>query len=420
MSRTRARWRRSSILAVGSALGLLLAACGTNSSGSGTTANASCDKFDASVLNNRPIPTSLDPKTAYPAAGDIGKNNTADTMGAPQALVPTAMNNVKVTSDQVKSICGKHLTAVFLDWSNVTYNKAIESGIKNEFSALGVNLLRITDSEFQATGLQGNLAAVLPLNPDIIIVGGTIDPAQMSSIMAPAVQKGKTIVAWGDGGPGLDLGVGKPQAGLIAYDWYHLGQQMATAVHNAYPNGANLGYIHWINDVQAILLREQGFLDGLKKYPNIHVIASGGAADPKSSNSGFNDPSNAEPYTEAFLQAHPEVNVIFAPWEDPPALGEQAAIKALHLENKVKVVTMDLAEGGAASLRTNGLIKVDMGQDVYDGGRMLALTGALAAAKLPYKPFLNVPTFAVTGSNVKEAWDFMHGPDLPCKSSVCG
>jgi len=281
-------------------------------------------------------------------------------------------------------------------------------------------VLRITDSEFQATGLQGNLSAVLPLDPDIIIAGGTIDPAQMSSIMAPAVQKHKIIVSWGNGGPGMNLGVGQEQAGLVAYDWYHLGQQMATAVHNAYPHGVNLGYIHWINDVQAILLREQGFLDGLKQYPNIHVIAAGGPADPKGSNSGFNDPNNAEPYTEAFLQAHPEVNVIFAPWEDPPALGEQAAIKALNLENKVKVVTMDLAEGGAASLRSNGLIKVDMGQDVYDGGRMLALTGALAAAKLPYKPFINVPTFAVTGSNVKAAWDFMHGPDLPCKPSVCG
>ena len=406
-------------MAVGSALVVVLAACNTKAGG-GTTANASCDRFDSSVLNNRKIPASLDPNTAYPAPGTEGKNNTADTMGSPQALVPTTMDNISVTPAQVKTICGKKLTAVFLDWSNVTYNKAIESGIKNEFSALGVKVLRITDSEFQATGLQGNLSAVLPLDPDIIIAGGTIDPAQMSSIMAPAVQKHKIIVSWGNGGPGMNLGVGQEQAGLVAYDWYHLGQQMATAVHNAYPHGVNLGYIHWINDVQAILLREQGFLDGLKQYPNIHVIAAVGPADPKGSNSGFNDPNNAEPYTEAFLQAHPEVNVIFAPWEDPPALGEQAAIKALNLENKVKVVTMDLAEGGAASLRSNGLIKVDMGQDVYDGGRMLALTGALAAAKLPYKPFINVPTFAVTGSNVKAAWDFMHGPDLPCKPSVCG
>jgi ribose transport system substrate-binding protein len=414
--------RRLRLLAVTAATGLAMTACAVGgSSGSGSSGSSgACGKFDSSILTNRTIPAALNPSTVYPPAGQIGLNNTADTMGAPQSLVATSLADVAVTPSQVKTICGKHLTAVFLDWSNVTYNKAIDSGIRQELQALGVKLLRITDSEFSPTGLQGNLSAVLPLNPDIILVGGTINPGQMSSILAPAVAQHKTIVAWGDGGPGLNIGPGKQQSALIAYDWYYLGEQMAQAVHEAYPGGANLGYIHWINDVNAILLREQGFLDGLKKYPNIHVITSGGPASPKGSNSGFSDPNNSESYTEAFLQAHKNVNVIFAPWEDPPGLGEQAAIKALHLQGKVSVVTMDLAEGGAVSLRQNGLIKVDMGQDVYDGGRMMALTAALAAAKLSYPTFVNIPTFAATGSNVTQAWNFMHGPQLTCQPAVCG
>jgi ribose transport system substrate-binding protein len=403
--------------------GSLLTACavgGSTGGSGGGTSSGSCGKFDSAILNNRPIPSSLDPNTVTPPISQIGLNNTADTMGAPQKLVATLWSSVKVTKAQAQAICKKHLTAVFLDWSNVTYNKAIDSGIRDEFQALGVKLLRITDSEFSPTGLQGDLNAVLPLSPDIMLVGGTINPSQMSSILSPAVQQHKIIVSWGVGGPGMLIGPGKPLSALIAYDWYYLGEQMAEAVHKAYPNGANLGYIHWINDVKAILLREQGFLDGLKKYPNIHVIAAGGPASPSGSNSGFTDPNNSEAYTEAFLQSHKDVNVIFAPWENPPGLGEEAAIKALHLENKVSVVTMDLAEAGAASLRSNGLIKVDMGQDVYDGGRMMALTSALAAIHAKYPDFVNIPTFAATGSNVKDAWNFMHGPQLPCKTSVCG
>jgi ABC-type sugar transport system substrate-binding protein len=150
------------------------------------------------------------------------------------------------------------------------------------------------------------------------------------------------------------------------------------------------------------------------------VIAAGGAANPKSANSGFSDPNGSEAYTEAFLQAHPSVNVIFAPWENPPGLGEEAAIKALHLQSKVSIVTMDLAEAGAASLKSNGIIKVDMAEDVYDGGRMMALTAALSAAKLPYSPFVNFPTFAATPKNVQTAWNFMHGPQYPCAASICG
>lgn len=400
---------------------LLLSACAVggsngNSSGSG----GSCGKFDSALLTNRPVPQSLDPSTVTPLSSQVAVNNTADRMGAPQKLVAASWSDVKVTPAQVKQICGKHLTAVFLDWSNVTYNKAIDSGIRQELEGLGIKLLRITDSEFSPTGLQGDLNAVLPLNPDIILVGGTINPSQMSSILSPAVAKHKIIVSWGDAGPGLFIGPGKQLSGLIAYDWYYLGEQMAQAIHQAYPHGANLGYIHWVNDVDAILLREQGLLDGLKRYPNIHVIAAGGTASPSGSNSGFSDPNNAEAYTEAFLQAHKNVNVIFAPWENPPGLGEAAAIKALHLQNKVSLVTMDLAEAGATSLIHHGLIKVDMAQDVYDGGRMMALTAGLAAIHASYHPFVNVPTFAATSNNVTTAWNFMHGPQLTCKPSVCG
>jgi len=160
-------------------------------------------------------------------------------MGAPQALTATLWSSIKVTPAQAKAICNKHLTAVFLDWSNVTYNKAIDSGIRQEYQALGVHLLRITDSEFSPTGLQGDLNAVLPLNPDILLVGGTINPSQMASILAPAVAQHKIIVSWGVGGPGMFIGPGKPLSALIAYDWYYLGEQMAQAVHQAYPNGAN-------------------------------------------------------------------------------------------------------------------------------------------------------------------------------------
>lgn len=416
--------RRVRLLAGGAAAAIVLSGCavGGSSGNNASGGSAACNnlKFNASVLDNRAVPASLGPSTASPSTSQIKFDNTADKMGAPQALVAVPSSQVKITPAEVKTICNKHLTAVFLDWSNVTYNKAIDSGIQQVYKALGIKLLRITDSEFSANGLQGDLSSVMPLNPNIVLVGGTIDPNQMASIMSPVVAAKKTLVAWGDSGPGLNIGPGKQQQALIAYDWYYLGLQMADAVHQAYPNGANLGYIHWINDTDAILLREAGFLAGLKKYPNIHVITSGGPADPKASNSGFSDPSNSESYTEAFLQAHPTVNVIFAPWEDPPGLGEEAAIKALHLQNKVSVVTMDLAEGGATSLRENGVIKVDMAEDVYDGGRMMAITSALAAAGLKYPDFINVPTYAVTGSNVTTAWNFMHGPQYSCKPAVCG
>jgi ribose transport system substrate-binding protein len=161
-------------------------------------------------------------------------------------------------------------------------------------------------------------------------------------------------------------------------------------------------------------------LERLKQYPNIKIITEG-EISPKETKSGYNNPSNATAFTQAFLTKHPEVNVLFAPWEDPPALGEAAAIKALGLQDKVKIVTEDLANQGAYQLRNNGIIAVDIVEGIYDGGRVLAMTAALSAIGENKNPYVMVPTFPVTSkTNIKQAWEFMLGPEVPCPASDCG
>ena len=235
------------------------------------------------------------------------------------------------------------------------------------------------------------------------------------------VDAGIKIYSWGVAADGWEIGQGKQIASLVGYDWYALGQNMATAVCAKYPDGANLGWLHWINNIAVIHLREQGFLDGLaQKCPNIKVISDGGPADPAGNNSGYSDPNAAEADTQAFLVRHPEVNVIFAPWEDPPGLGEESAIKSAGLEGKVDIVTMDLGVAGATELADpNGTIKVDMAQDIYDGGRVEALIAGLNAIGQPIPAFVNVPTMAASADNLQDAWDFMHGPEFACPVSPC-
>lgn len=412
------------VAAIGTAVTMSLALVPTAETASvaatvqASSAASSCS--NAVALANRPTPKSLLPN--LPSRSQIKAHDSIAAWGGPNSPeTPVPYTDLVITPAEAQKICNAHLTAVFLNWSNVTYNKAIIDGIKNEFNSLGVKLIRVTDSEFAASGVAGDISAVMPLNPDIVLEGGTINPSEMASINAPIFNAHKVFVSWGNIGPGVTLGPsGKLQA-LIGYDWYWMGEQMATAVHQQFPHGANLGYIHWINDNRQIILRESGFLAGLKKYPNLHVIAAGGPANPRGTNSGFSQPSatSAEQYTESFLQTHKNVNVLFAAWENPPALGEVAAIKALHLQNKVKVVTMDLAEAGATSLSHHGNIVVDMAEDIYIGGRMMAATSALAAIHAKYPDFVVIPTNSATPSNVTASWNMMHGPGLPCGSN-CG
>ena len=171
---------------------------------------------------------------------------------------PTWYNTVKVSPEQAKEICEKKLTAVYLDWSGVPYNLAMRSGAKAVFDALGIKILRFADYSFNANGMAGVLAAILPLRPNILVTGGTVIPAQFAAILKPALDQGIVVTSWGIGSPTLKIGQNEPLKALITYDFYNLGLQMADAVHETWPDGANFGYIHWINDIYAIHARENG------------------------------------------------------------------------------------------------------------------------------------------------------------------
>jgi ribose transport system substrate-binding protein len=411
--------RLSAFVAGALAIGaLVFAGCGEgeSSSDAGTSKAATAVKCDpnAAALKAREIPDSLDPKGSVPPIEDMTVRSS--DLGTDQSYKPTWWNTLTLTPDEVQKICEKKLKAVYLDWDKVLYNQAIRSGAKDVLAALNIDVVRETSFNFDPNGLQGDLQAVLPLNPDIILTGGTIDPNQMATLLEPARAKGIQIVSWGVGAKGWEIGLGKPMTSMVAYDFYALGTQMAKAVCAKYPDGANLGYLHWINNFSSIRLREQGFLDGLKKCPKIKVISDGGPPDPTKPNSGFKDPNAAQPTTEAFLTRHPEVNVLFGPWEDPPALGEMSAIRSRGKIGKVDIVTMDLGPTGAAELKKKdgGTITVDMAQDIYDGGRAMALSAAMAAIGKAPPPFVIVPTFATTTSNLEDAWNMMHGPSYPC------
>ena len=394
-----------------------LSACGSDESSSGSTSakqgTVKCDP-NAAALKHREIPASLDPEGSVPPIEDMTVRSS--DLGTDQSYKPTWWNTLNLTDEEVQKVCEKKLKAVYLDWDKVLYNQTIRAGAKDVLAALNIKVVRETSFNFDPNALQSDLQAVLPLNPDIIITGGTIDPTQMATLLEPARAKGIQIVSWGVGAKGWEIGKGKPMTSMVAYDFYALGQQMGKAVCEKYPDGAKLGYLHWINNFSSIRLREQGFLDTLKKdCPKIEVIADGGPPDPTKPNSGYKDPNASQPTTEAFLTRHPEVNVLFGAWEDPPALGQLAAIRSRKKLGKVDIVTMDLGPTGAEQLKAkDGTITVDMAQDIYDGGRAMALTAAMAAIDKEPPPFVIIPTFATTSDNLEDAWDMMHGPSFPC------
>ena len=413
-----ARLSASRKLAAVTAVGVLIAltSCASSPSGNAGASSSACDSINLAAVNPSPVPASLDPAVTVPPAAS-GLKLEASQIGAQENITEHWWNEVKITAAQAKAICEKHLTAVYMDWDTVLYNQTVQNGARDVFKALGIKLLRVTNYSLNSDGLSGDLSAVLPLKPNIILTGGPIDAKQLGPIMQPAISQGAVLGVYGTGATTLKIGSGGQMPALLTWDCFLGGAELADAVHARYPNGANLGYIHYINNVPAIYLREQGFLDELKKYPNIHVIADGGPANPQGS-TGFNDPNAAQAYTEAFLIKHPTVNLLFAPWENPPALGEEAAIKSLN--RKIGIVTMDMGTQGASQIKAGGPITVELVEDGYDVGRTEALATALdLLGGVKLYGYYAVPTFAVSNTaNLTTAWNFTHGPEFPC-SKYC-
>jgi hypothetical protein len=211
-----------------------------------------CGTYDASALDPRPIPASIGGPGLLASIAKNGFKTPATMLGAPEPLPAVWYNAVKVTPEQAKAICEKHLTAVYLDWSGVPYNLAMRSGAKAVFSALGIKIVRFADYSFNPNGMAGVLTAILPLRPNILVTGGTVNAAQFAAIIKPAIDQGVTVTAWSLGSPTMKIGQNEPLKAMTTYDFYNLGLQMADAIHATWPNGANFGYIHWINDVDAI------------------------------------------------------------------------------------------------------------------------------------------------------------------------
>jgi len=366
---------------------LLTAGCGGSTQ---TTATGSADF----VLNGWAVPSWLKVPTTADLANYPG--NLSDYYSP---YTPTNYSDLKMTQADVDAIRAKHWKAAFLNWSGVPYNQSFTFGMRRAFGELGIDLVATTDFEFDAVQANAQLQDVLPLNPDIIITG-VLDPTQWPGILQPAVDKGITITMWSQGVQGWQ--VGKQLCNITSYDPAYDGATVADGIHKWYPNGANVGYIHWTFNHPVVKGRDAGFLNELAKYPNLKIV----------SQLGMDDPNKADTVAAALITRHPEVNVIYGPWDSPPSEGIEAAIRASG-RSDIKVATMDIGFTGAHDIAHSGIIFHDTGQSVYEGGRTMAMASALCRLGKKVPPFLIVPTFGVDKSNLNSGWLYMHGPNIP-------
>jgi ribose transport system substrate-binding protein len=121
----------------------------------------------------------------------------------------------------------------------------------------------------------------------------------------------------------------------IATNNYQAGQIAAEAVIEAIGGRGKVGIIDH-PEVESVIMRTNGFMDKINSYNNEHgrninIVSRlpGGGAQDRSFRAA-----------EDMLQAHPDLNAIFA-INDPSALGAVAAVERAGKDGQVKIVGVD-------------------------------------------------------------------------------
>lgn len=380
------RSRKVGVIAALATSAMLLAGCGSQ------TADVSQGDPADFVLEGWPMPSWL----------ELPDVSTLDGRSDPEGHTPTWFNEVPFTEDEVEAVRELGLKAAFVNWDDVPFNKAFEYGADRAFAELGIDVVARTNFEFDAAKASADIQNVLALDPDIILTG-VLDTAQWPAILQPAVDAGVSVVLYSQGAQGWKSG--EELCTVVDVDTETFGASVADGIHAQYPDGAKVGVIRWSFNHPAVVARDKGFLERLATYPELEVVAD----------IPMDDPNGADAVASALLTRYPQTEVIYAPWDSPPAEGVLSALRAAGRED-VGIATLDLGVTSASEISNDGPIFHASGSGAYEAGRTMAITASKCAlggeSKDEVPPYVIFPAFGANASNLQEAWEYMHGPDI--------
>ena len=186
----------------------------------------------------------------------------------------------------------------------------------------------------------------------------------------------------------VDIGVnGTDVKSHIASDNVKIGQMAADHLAELIGEKGEIAIITWTT-ASATQDREKGFLEQLKKYPNIKVVAS---------QNSDGDRNKALAITENIIQKHPKLDGIFGV-NASAALGAYGATTAAGL--KVPIMSVDSDDDVLKAIKAGGNLKATVAQNPYEMGYQ-AVKAALAVLKgEKVEENIAIPVDLVTQENV--------------------
>lgn len=322
-----------------------------------------------------------------------------ETVG-PQGEEPVDYQDIAVSTAEAEQINqGEYKAAILMhtsgDWPN-----AVIAGAEDAFATLGIEVVAITDAEFDSNKQRTDIETALALDPDIIITL-IIDPVSGAEALRPAIEAGVQVVLLSN--LPQDFVHGTDYASIVTDDLFNMGKSIAELIGEELNGEGNVGIIfhdasYYVTNqrdtaVEAVLARD---------FPDIDVVARSGLANP----------DDSEVIASALLTEFSDLDAIYAPW-DGPAEGVVAALRAAGREDSVSVFTMDLGATNVLNMARGGSVKGVVADLPFDLGQTMANIGALATIGVATPAFVTVPAIKVQQNNIARTWERSLNRALP-------
>lgn len=212
--------------------------------------------------------------------------------------------------------------------------------------------------------------------------GGLVDAVE------EAISEGVPVVIFDSG-----LDDGPEIVSYVATDNFKGGQMAATTMAEAIGKKGNVILLRYMAGSESTEQREEGFLEGLKKYPDITVVSS--------DQRGGDNTTSAKAKVDQLLQTHgKDLAGIFAVCE-PNANGTLESLRNAGLNDKVKFVAFDPSDALVEALEDGSCSGIVL-QDPVQMGYQSVKTIVAAIGGVKAEPFTSTGEYVATPDNMKE------------------
>ena len=321
----------------------------------------------------------------------------------PHGEAATPASQVTLSNDEIDRIRAMNATAaISFHYTASDWSRAQLDGLQTQFAKMGISVVAVTDAGFVAARQVADIESVLARKPNII-VAIPADATLTADAFKKAAASGAKLVFMDQVPQGMHAG--RDYISVVSADNYGCGEATAYMMAESLGGRGKVGVVFHTADLFAARQRHEAFKAVITtRYPEIQIVAEEGVAGP-------NLTADAETAAAAILAKHPDVNGIWAVWDDL-AVG---VVSAAHAAGRadLKVTTIDYG-GKVGALMARGDVVVGLSaQRPYDQGVTEAILAGYGLLDKSAPPYVAQPSLTVTKDNLIGAWRTVYHRDPP-------